>query len=179
MSENQLPEASPIPQSNDPSLPVPMAVTPAELPPSAPPPAAPPPTMSGRRPTGVTILAILSAVSGVVSLCCPGLLLAGSTVGALIPTGVTQVAGLVGIIFSCLLGIGPLLQLAFAYGAWNLRSWAWMLGVAAMGISVLGVLVNIIGSGGSLAATLFTNGIIPILILIYLLLPNTRKSFNV
>ena len=178
MSENQLPDASPIPQSNDPSLPVPMPSTPAEPvnPPDAPPPA---PSMPGRRPTGITVLAILSAISGFVSLCCPGLLLAGSTVGMLIPTGVTQVAGAFGLLLSCFLGIGPLLQLAFAYGAWNLRSWAWMLGIIAMGLSVLGVLANVIGSGGSLIGAVLTNGIIPIIILVYLLLPGVRKSFNV
>lgn len=175
MSENQLPEASPIPQSNDPALPVPVPYTPAE-----PPPAAPPPTAStgGRRPTGITILAILSGISGIVGLCCPGLLLAGSTVTMFIPAGITQVAGIVGLVLSCLLLIGPFLQLAFAYGAWNLRPWAWLLGVIAMGYSVLTALLNVIGSGGALIPALLSNALIPILILVYLLLPGTRKSFE-
>lgn len=177
MSENQLPEDSPIPQSNDPMLPVPMPSTPAEtIPPDAPPPA---PMTTGRRPTGVTVLAILSAISGFVGLCCPGSLLAISTGAMLIPTGFTQVGGAIGLVLSCLLGIGPLLQLAFAFGAWNLRSWAWMLGIIAMGLSVLGVLANVVVSGGSLIAAVLTNGIIPIIILVYLLLPGVRKSFNV
>lgn len=176
MSENQLPESSPIPQSNESSLPVPIPVTgPETTPPPAPPSA---PSTSGKRPTGITLLAILAGISGLVGLCCPALLLTGSTVGMFIPTGVTQIAGVFGLLLSCLLGIGPLLQVAFAYGAWNLRSWAWLLGVVAMGYSVITVLLNVIGSGGALVPALLTNGLIPILILIYLLLPDTRKSFK-
>lgn len=179
MSENQLPDASPIPQSNDPSLPVPMPSTPAEPfnPPDAPPPA---PMTPGRRPTGITVLAILAALSGFVGLCCSSPLLVGlSAVGIVIPTGITQVLGVLGLLLACVLAFGPVLQLAFAFGAWNLRPWAWWLGVVAMGFSVLGVLVNVIGSGGAMAWTAVTNGIIPIIIFVYLLVPGVRKSFNV
>jgi hypothetical protein len=47
-----------------------------------------------------------------------------------------------------------------------------------MGLSVAGVLVNTLGSGGAMAWTALTNGILPIIILVYLLLPGTRKAFN-
>lgn len=174
MSENQLPEENPIPQSNDPMLPVPMPSTPSE---TIPPPA---PMTTGRRPTGITILAILAAVSGFVGLCCSSPLLVGlSAIGIVIPTGITQVLGIFGLLLACVLAFGPVLQIAFAYGAWNLRSWAWVLGIIAMGLSVLGMLVNVVGSGGAMAWTAVTNGIIPVIILVYLLLPGTRKAFSV
>ncbi len=178
MSENNLPEPELTPASTpvESSLPVPAPYTP-----STPPPAAPPPSgyTSGSRPAGITILAIVSFISGVVGLCCSSpFLLVLSLIGVVIPSGVTQILGLVGIVLACLLAIGPLLQIAFAYGAWNLRPWGWWLGIAAMLISLAGVLVNTLGSGGTMVWTFLTNGLLPLVILIYLLLPNTRKAFN-
>lgn len=131
------------------------------------------------RPTGVTIIAILSLLGGFLGLCGVTPLLGVSVIGALIPTGVTQILGAIGIVVSALLVIGPLLQIVFAYGAWNLRSWAWMLGIIASGISVVGVLLAIIGSGGAAVYTAATNALVPIIVFIYLLLPDVRKSFNV
>lgn len=130
------------------------------------------------RPTGVTIIAILSLLSGVLGLCGVSPLLGVSVLGALIPTGVTQVLGAIGIVVSILLVAGPLLQIVFAYGAWNLRSWAWWLGIVATGISVLGVLIGIIGSGGAAIYTAVTNALLPVIIFVYLLTPDVRKTFN-
>ncbi|HZQ07318.1 MAG TPA: hypothetical protein VFD70_12130 [Anaerolineae bacterium] len=70
------------------------------------------------------------------------------------------------------------MQIIFAYGAWNLRSWAWWLGIIATGISVLGALAAIIASGGTAIHTSVTNALIPIIIFIYLLMPNVRRAFN-
>jgi len=86
--------------------------------------------------------------------------------------------GILGFILACVLAFGPVLQIAFAYGAWNLRPWAWWLGIVATGIAVAGVLVNIVGSGGAMAWTIVTNALLPIIIFVYLLIPNTRKAFN-
>lgn len=130
------------------------------------------------RPTGVTIIAILSLLSGVLGLCGVSPLLGVSVLGALIPTGVTQILGAIGIVVSVLLVAGPLLQIVFAYGAWNLRSWAWWLGIVATGISVLGVLIGILGSGGAAIYTAVTNALLPIIIFVYLLTPDVRKAFN-
>ena len=71
-----------------------------------------------------------------------------------------------------------LLQIVFAYGAFNLRSWAWWLGIIATGLSVVGVLIAIIGSGGVAIWTAITNALVPIIIFVYLLLPDTRKAFG-
>jgi uncharacterized membrane protein (DUF2068 family) len=131
------------------------------------------------RPTGVTVIAILSLISGVLGLCGVSPLLGISVIGAVIPTGVTQILGAIGIVVSALLVVGPLLQIVFAYGAWNLRSWAWWLGIVATGISVLGVLIGIVGTGGAAIGTAVTNALLPIIIFVYLLVPDIRRAFSV
>lgn len=131
------------------------------------------------RPTGITIIAILSLISGILGLCGVAPLFGLSIAGAIIPTGVTQILGAIGIVVSALLFLGPVLQIIFAYGAWNLRSWAWWFGIVATGISVLGVLIGIIGSGGAAIYTAVTNALLPVIIFVYLLVPDVRRSFNV
>lgn len=130
------------------------------------------------RPTGVTVIAVLSLISGVLGLCGATPLLGISVLGALIPSGVTQVLGAIGIVVSALLLIGPILQLIFAYGAWNLLSWAWWLGIIATGISVVGVVIAILGSGGAAIYTAVTHALLPIIIFVYLLTPDVRKAFG-
>lgn len=171
MSDNETTTPTP---STEPALPVPVPITPAPtlLPPSA------PSSTSAARPTGITIIALLALISGILGLCCGSPLILLGGIGMIIPTGVTQVLGILGIILGILLAFGPFLQVVFAYGAWNLRPWAWWLGILATGISVAGVIISIIGSGGSTIWTAVTNALLPIIIFVYLLLPDTRKAFN-
>ena len=75
------------------------------------------------RPTGITILAVLSAIGGVlgllggVALLGLGGVAAGATGNAAF-FGLGALAGIITVAIS----IG---QLAFAYGAWSLQPWAW------------------------------------------------------
>ncbi len=124
------------------------------------------------RPTGITIIAILAFVGGLLGLC-----------GALPVFGISLIAGafvppvgVIGILIGIILAASPLLMLAFAYGAWNLRSWAWLLGIIATGISVLSALIAVITTGNIFAIA--THGILPIIVFVYLLLPDTRKAFK-
>jgi hypothetical protein len=175
MSENNLPEPTPTPTPtppSEPSLPVSTSYTPM----GTPPPAAP--SGYSTRPLGVTILAVVSFIQGFVGICVACAVLGGSGILALVPTGVTQIIGGIGILGGLLLAAGPALYLLFAYGAWNLRPWAWLMGIIASGASVLGVLLGVLASGGAGIGAVLTNALIPIIILIYLLLPDTRKSFN-
>lgn len=125
------------------------------------------------RPTGVTIIAILAFISGLLGLC-----------GALPVVGISLIAGIfvplvgaIGAIIGILLAASPILMLIFAYGAWNLRSWAWWLGIVATGISVLSALIAVFGSGN--IAAIATHGLLPIIVFIYLLVPDVRKAFAV
>ena len=125
------------------------------------------------RPLGVTIIAILAFINGLLGLCVPGLLIVGGGVGALFSGGL----GLIVVCGGLLLAAGPLLWLAVAYGAWNLRPWAWWLGIVATGITVVGVVVNIISGAGILQAV--ASAPLSIVIFIYLLLPDIRRAFAV
>ena len=124
------------------------------------------------RPTGVTIIAILAFLSGLLGLC-----------AALPVFGISLLAGIfvppvgvIGSIIGLILAFSPILLIIFAYGAWNLRSWAWLLGIVATGISVLSALVAVFTTGHVVA--IVSHGILPIIIFVYLLMPNVRKSFH-
>jgi hypothetical protein len=85
-----------------------------------------------QRPTGVTIIAVLSAIGGVLGLLAGiALLAAGPAVSS-----ATGLGGLVGPAAWIVLAYS-VLSLALAYGFWMLKSWAWPLGV---GVEVLGII---------------------------------------
>jgi hypothetical protein len=70
---------------------------------------------------GVTIIAVLALISGLVGLCCPVLVFSG---GALLG----GFLGTIGLIAGIFLVVGPVLELIFAYGAFKLYRWAWATG---------------------------------------------------
>lgn len=125
------------------------------------------------RPTGVTMIAILSFISGLLGLC-----------GALPVFGISLIAGVfippvgvIGILIGLFLALSPILLLIFAYGAWNLRPWAWMWGIIANGLSVLSALIAVVTTGNVFA--IGTHGLIPIIVFVYLLTPDIRRAFRV
>jgi uncharacterized membrane protein HdeD (DUF308 family) len=142
-------------------------------------------TTTTARPTGITILAILAAISGAFSILAGLGYVAGAplipaaaigTVAADIAGPLKAIATVIGI-FWLVVGIA---QLAFAYGAWTLKPWAWMLGLVIEGSSIL--LTFIVGvMAGDLAATL-TASLIPlavaILIIAYLLSASVKTAFG-
>jgi hypothetical protein len=130
-------------------------------------------TPSGRaRPQGITILAILAAIGGVLGVIA-GLALVGiggvGVVGGGFLAGFITIFGLIAVAQSVLL-------LAFAYGAWTLKPWAWTLGVVAEVIGLaLAVLLILDGSP-------ITSQIVGILIaaaiLYYLFTPPVKQAFG-
>jgi uncharacterized membrane protein (DUF2068 family) len=124
------------------------------------------------RPLGVTIIAILALINGLLGLCLPGLVIIGGGISALFSGGL----GLIVVCGGLLLAAGPLLWLVVSYGAWNLRPWAWWLGMIATGVTVVGVVVNIINGVGILQAV--ASAPLSIIIFIYLLLPDIRRAFG-
>jgi hypothetical protein len=90
-----------------------------------------------QRPTGVTIIAVLSAIGGVFGLLASVALLGfgGAIAGATgLTGGVLVVAGLIVLVYS-------VLSLVLAYGFWTLQPWAWPLGV---GVEILGIVQAIL-----------------------------------
>ena len=107
------------------------------------------------RPLGVTIIAILLIIAGVISL-----------VGGLILLIV-----LVGFIFLAL-GIA---YLVMAYGLWKGKGWAWTISLILSGIGIIMGIVYIIQdniAGG--IASIIINGVI----IYYLYRPNVKAYFG-
>lgn len=125
------------------------------------------------RPLGVTIIAILAFINGLLGLCLPVLVIIGGGIGALFSGGL----GLIVVCGGLLLAAGPILWLIVAYGAWNLRPWAWWVGMVATGVTVIGVVINIINGVGILQAV--ASAPLSVIIFIYLLLPDIRRAFGV
>jgi len=157
--------------------PAPAAPAPAAPPPPAPAPTAAPPastnwappaaTAAGARPTGITILAVLAAIGGVFGL------LGGFGVlfvGGIVSSGAVVVLGL------CALAYAGLL-IAFAWGAWTLKPWAWPLGVA---VAIFGIVVAILQVvlGGSSFFSQIISIVIDGAILYYLNQPSIKALFG-
>jgi uncharacterized membrane protein (DUF2068 family) len=138
-----------------------------------------------KRPAGVTFLAVLAIIAGVLNLAAGLGFLAGAplipdvavgTVAEDIAGSLKSIAMVIGVAW---LVVGAA-QLAFAYGAWTLKPWGWILGLVIEGSSIL--LTFIIGiMAGNLGATLVAS-IIPlavaIIIIAYLLSPTVKSAFG-
>ena len=122
-----------------------------------------------KRPFGVTVIAIFALIGGLLGLCLPSLTLMGSTL-------FSGILGSVGVAASIFLFVGPILQLVFAFGAFKLSSWAWVLGLISTGITVLGVVVSLF-NGASFWSAIW-GSIVPVIIFIYLLTPKVRQAFG-
>ncbi len=136
----------------DPMTPAPAAPAPAAPAPAAPPPASTtwtPPTATataaGARPTGITILAVLAAIGGVFAL------LGGL---AIFVAGTVVFGGLGAILGIAFLAYAGLI-IAFAYGAWTLKPWAWPLGVAGAAFGIVLAILNVIG-GSSIVSQIIS-----------------------
>jgi hypothetical protein len=128
------------------------------------------------RPLGVTILAILQLIAGLLGLCLPTVFLIGGALLAFIgPVG--TFVGVLGIIAGLLMLIGPILHLIVAYGALNLRRWAWWLGIIATGVDILGAVLNV-WNGVGLIASIIPVGF-SLIVFVYLLMPGVRQAFKV
>jgi len=134
------------------------------------------------RPTGITILAVLAFVGGLFGLC--GALLAffailGISTGlasALDASGIQVAGGFLAIVALLAAFLYVALMFAFAYGAWNLKPWAWILGIIAEAWSVITIISNLI-NGSSFSSQLFPLAI-AVGILYYLFTPAVKKAFG-
>ena len=139
-----------------------------------PPPSSPAPRSGTARPTGITILAVLSAIGGVLSIL-GGIALVGLGGLGAASTGQAALFGM-GAIFGLLLLASGIASLAFAYGAWTLQPWAWTLGVALQIISLVLAVLTIVG-GGDISGQIISVAIAAI-ILYYLMQPSIKAVFG-
>ena len=117
-----------------------------------------------KRPTGLTIIAILAGLGGLLNLV-GGIQLLGLNASLYTAGGLIPLLGFAGVA----LGI---VGLVFAYGAWILRPWAWMLGVA---LCVASIVVDLFIMVEFKTSTGIVNVIFCGIIIYYLWLPNTRR----
>jgi hypothetical protein len=157
--------------------------TPADPTPAAPPPAsepapAPPPSTTwtppasaaggtGVRPTGITILAILSAIGGVLGL------FGGFVVLGL---GATILGGAGVLLALAILALSGL-SLALAWGFWTLQPWAWPLGVVIQAANIVLAIVQYLAADTSIVSTIISVGIAGA-ILYYLNQPTIKALFG-
>ncbi len=124
-----------------------------------------------QRPTGVTILAVVAAIGGLLSLL-GGLSLLGLGAVFAAYTGLGGLAALFGLII-IVLGVA---ELALAYGFWGLRSWAWTWGITIEAVGVVIALVELVLGYGGISG--FVVGLVVAGIVIYYLnMPDIRKAF--
>jgi hypothetical protein len=135
-----------------------------------------------KRPTGITILAVVYIALAVLSLLWSGLVLGlgglGSLFGGLL--GADNVAAFgTSSAWSGFLGIVvALVQIIVAIGLLSMKRWAWILALISVALTVVQGIAGILG-GGAFAFMCGILGLaIPLGILIYLLLPGTRQVFD-
>jgi len=153
-----------------PADPAPTSAPPASAPPASTtwtPPASAAASAAGARPTGITILAVLAAIGGVFGL------LGGFGVlfvGGVVSSPAVVVLGLCALAYAALF-------IAFAYGAWTLKPWAWPLGVA---VAIFGIVVAILQVllGGSSIFSQVISVAIDGAILYYLNQPGIKALFG-
>jgi hypothetical protein len=123
---------------------------------------------------GITVLAVLSAIGGVLGIL-GGVALIGLGGLAAASTGTAAYFGL-GAIWGVILLATAIASLAFAYGAWTLKPWAWPLGVALAIISLALSALTVI-SGGDISGQVISV-VIQAIILYYLFQPSIKSLFG-
>jgi len=134
--------------------------------------------MTKTRPTGVTVLAVLSIISGVLSLLggFGALLLGGlATVGGAAQGNADAAAlGIVAVVIAVTLLITGALSLVVAYGLWTLRGWAW---ITAIVLQVIGLAMNGFNLFQGSSGAVFSIAI-AVVVLYYLFRPNVKEAFG-
>ena len=136
-----------------------------------------------KRPTGITIIAILYIMLAILSLLWSALVfgmgglssLFGGLLGAeaMAAYGTANAwAGFVGI-------VAGLLQVVVAIGLLSMKKWAWVLALIGVGLTVIQGIIGIFGGGAFALMCGILGLLIPAGILIYLLLPGTRRVFGI
>lgn len=127
-----------------------------------------------QRPTGVTILAVLAAIGGIMGLFAAiGLF----GLGALAGVAGGFLAGGFAIFWALVTLVQSGISLTFAYGAWFLKPWAWMLGIVAEGLAILVAFINWIGGQSGFFSFLVSAAIAGVIIY-YLFTPEVKRAFG-
>lgn len=125
------------------------------------------------RPLGITIIAIILAVSGVFQV------LVGLEALGITSFGLTEVADEAGVSgwAAVIVGIATIVA---AGGLFTLQSWAWLLAVFVLGVRIVAdvVVAFMIGLTSSAGLGLLVNAAISAVILWYFFRPNVQAAFG-
>jgi uncharacterized membrane protein len=125
-----------------------------------------------QRPTGVTIIAVLAAIAGVFGLLGSLVLLGlGGTVAAN-----TGLGGLVFVGGLIVLGYSAL-SLVLAYGFWNLKPWAWPLGIGVEVLGIIQAILQFMNDSRNVTSMVISIAIAAIVIW-YLYQPHVKAAFG-
>jgi hypothetical protein len=126
------------------------------------------------RPRGVTILAALAALSGVVPLAYGIISLIGAGATWLSPADTSAIPALAMAIWFLAVGIA---WFAVAWGFVTLAGWAWLVGVVVTGVSVAtNVIAAVAGNVGWPQAIVAS--IVPGIVVVYLFRADIRRAFG-
>jgi uncharacterized membrane protein (DUF2068 family) len=117
---------------------------------------------SGDRPLGVTILAVLQIIGGLLSLVVAIPLM---TIAALLP-----ILGFLFLIMGAVMALLGILALVVGWGLWSLKSWAWIL---ALILNIINLILNI--ANWEVA---WFSAIINLIIIIYLQQADIKSRFR-
>ncbi|HEX6067492.1 MAG TPA: hypothetical protein VFZ05_01715 [Nitrososphaera sp.] len=139
--------------------------------------------MQGSRPTGVTIIAILNIIGGIIMLIAGVALIA---IGSLLPDVFEEgmsaelegvplgAAGAVGIALGGVIIALGIFSFIVAYGLWKGLGWAWTLTIV---LSVISIALNAVSlASGNFGGII--NVIISVVVLYYLYRPHVKAYFG-
>ena len=121
---------------------------------------------STRRPGGVTFLAMLAAISGVLGV-----------LGAIILMPRFVSAGAVELVLGVVTLVFGILYIALAYGLWVLKPWAWTLGVWLSAASIVLTILNLT-QGMQYPIGAIISVAISAAVIFYLFTSGPRKAFG-
>jgi hypothetical protein len=127
----------------------------------------------GNRPLGITIIAIVLAISGVFQVLVGLEALKITNFGLAAVTDAGGVSGWAAI-------IGGVASILVAGGLFTLSGWAWLLAIVVLGIRVVVDVITIAtqGVGSTFGAAAITNLVISGVILWYFFRPNIKAAFG-
>lgn len=126
------------------------------------------------RPTGITILAILGFIGGILAILGGALFIAVASSGVLSTYGMSMFSGFVSLFGGVILIVG-LFAIFVSWGMWSGKGWAWYLAVILYAIGVVFGLLLIIAGG----LTGIVSVLIDLLLLWYMLRPHVKAYFGI
>ncbi len=134
------------------------------------------------RPTGVTIIAILAIIGGVLAIVAGlGLTVLGGILGGAGAATGEAAGGMFGGLLA-VFGIGTLglgiAELVTGFGLWRLAPWAWMVAVIVFIVNIVLTILTALGGNSLISFNTLVGIAIPAIILYYLMTPEVKSAFG-